>query len=69
MHSLLRDHVVDRQMQAVTVIANIWMLSQSKKLICIVWSKFCALAFELQYARDDPETQLIDVVDGYWSPY
>lgn len=47
------------------MIENIWLLSQSDTLICFVWSKFCALAYELQYARDDFNSELIDVLNGY----
>lgn len=69
MQLLLREHSVNRKREAVAAIGNIWLLSQSETLIGYTWSKFCALAFELQYARDEHKTKLIDVLNGTWTPF
>ena len=69
MQKQLREHVVDRQTQALAAIANIDLISRSDTIIGFVWSKFCALAFELQYARDDHRTKLEDVLGGAWTPF
>lgn len=69
MQLLLRQHSVNRKREAVAAIGNIWLLAQSETLIGYTWSKFCALAFELQYARDRHSTELIDVLNGTWTPF
>jgi hypothetical protein len=69
MQLLLREHAVNRKREAVAALGNIWLLAQSETLVGYAWSKFCALAFELQYGRDDHRTELIDVLGGTWTPF
>jgi hypothetical protein len=69
MQLLLREHAVDRKREAVAALSNMWLLAQSDTLVGYAWSKFCALAFELQYARDDQRTDLVDVLGGTWTPF
>lgn len=69
MQLLLREHSVNRKREAVAAIGNIWLLAQSDALVGYAWSKFCALALELQYSRDSLESELVDVLGGAWTPF